>query len=115
MSTFRLKESLLYAKENGLTKSKKEIARIIWPESGEVCARVNMSNLESGRCKRIETKNVAVLCGILGVSADYLFGLTNNPCPVSSASMAVPGILDSAVKDLNAISERLDTVSKLLK
>ena len=78
---FRLKEAIAYAKEKGLLgkKQKKELAQALWPNSTPRAAYMNFLNLESGKSKKIDVANVPTICRILGVSADFLFGLTDVP------------------------------------
>jgi len=78
---FRLKESIAYAKDKGLLgkKQKKELAQALWPNSAPRAAYMNFLNLESGKSKKIDVANVPVICSILGVTSDYLFGISEVP------------------------------------
>lgn len=78
---FKINEAIAYAKEKGLL-GKKEImnlAQVLWPESNERAAYMNFLNLKSGKSKKVDIESVPTICRILGVSADYLFGLSENP------------------------------------
>lgn len=78
---FRLKEAIAYAKEKGLLgkKQKKELAQALWPNSTPRAAYMNFLNLKTGRSKKVDIEKVPTICRILGVSADFLFGLTDVP------------------------------------
>lgn len=76
---FRLKESIKMAKDNGVLGRKAEFAQSMWPNSSARSARMNLSNLVSGKSKKIDIENVPLVCERLGVSADYLFGLSDVP------------------------------------
>lgn len=77
----RITEAITYAKEKGLLgkKQKAELAQALWPNSTARAAYMNFLNLETGKSKKIDVATVPVLCNMLGVSADYLFGLTDTP------------------------------------
>lgn len=77
----RITEALTYAKEKGLLgkKQKAELAQALWPNSAPKAAYMNFLNLETGKSKKIDVATVPVLCSMLGVSADFLFGLTETP------------------------------------
>lgn len=79
MGNLRLDESFAIAKENGNKIKKLELARILWPESKDKTAHTNMSNLMHGKVKKIDIEAVPVICKKLGVTADYLFGLSSEP------------------------------------
>ena len=78
---FKLKEAIAYAKEKGLLgkKQKKELAQALWPNSTPHAAYMNFLNLKTGRSKKVDIEKVPTICRILGVSADFLFGLTDVP------------------------------------
>lgn len=84
----RLKEAIAYAKEKGLLgkKQKKELAQVLWPKSTPRAAYMNFLNLENGKSKKIDVESVPTLCSVLGVSADYLFGISNNPTTADKSS-----------------------------
>lgn len=77
----RITEAITYAKEKGLLgkKQKAELAQALWPNSTARAAYMNFLNLETGKSKKIDVATVPVLCNMLGVSADFLFGLTDTP------------------------------------
>ena len=77
----RITESINHAKEKGLLgkKQKAELAQALWPNSSPKAAYMNFLNLETGKSKKIDIATVPILCSMLGVSADYLFGLTDTP------------------------------------
>lgn len=76
----RLKEALLYANRNGKNYNKQEFAQLLWTDNKKPkSAYMNLLNLESGKSKTIDISQIAVICKECGVSADYLFGLTELP------------------------------------
>lgn len=79
--TLKLNEAIAYAKEKGLVGKKEltSLAEVLWPESKKHSAYVNFLNLKTGRSKKVDIENVPTICRILGVSADFLFGLTDVP------------------------------------
>lgn len=79
MGNFRLVESFDRAKEKGNGVRKLDLAKILWPESKDKAAHTNMSNLIHGKVKKIDIAAVPIICERLGVTADYLFGLSNEP------------------------------------
>ena len=74
---FRIKEALAYAKENGLIKRNSDLANELWCDSTEKSAYMNFHNLINGKSKKINIGDVPFICKTLGVSADYLFGLSD--------------------------------------
>lgn len=109
MNNLKINEAIALAKSKGMTISKLELAKKLWPESDDITAKANFCNLASGRSKKINVNAVPVLCTELGVSADYLFGLSNAPgTPEDWASNAAAKVLlDSAVKVLEKAEELL--------
>jgi hypothetical protein len=79
MGNFRLVESFDHAKEKGNGVRKLDLAKILWPESKEKAAHTNMSNLIHGKVKKIDIAAVPIICERLGVTADYLFGISSEP------------------------------------
>lgn len=79
--TFKLNEAIAYAKEKGLVGKKEltSLAEVLWPESNKHSAYMNFLNLKTGRSKKVAIENVPTICRILGVTADFLFGLTDVP------------------------------------
>ena len=79
--TFKLNEAIAYAKEKGLVGKKEltSLAEVLWPESNKHSAYMNFLNLKTGRSKKVDIEKVPTICRILGVSADFLFGLTDVP------------------------------------
>ena len=73
---FRIKEALAYAKEVGLINKDYELANKLWSDSSEKSAYMNFRNLIIGKSKKINIGDVPYICKTLGVSADYLFGLS---------------------------------------
>ena len=74
---FRIKEALAYAKEKGLIKKNSDLGNELWCDSSEKSAYMNFRNLIEGKSKKINIVDVPFICKTLGVSADYLFGLSD--------------------------------------
>lgn len=73
----RIEQAMARAKEQGKKVHKKEIAARLWPNTTEVGQQVNMTNLCNGKTARIAPEWVAIICEMTGVSADFLFSLSN--------------------------------------
>lgn len=71
----RITEALSLAKNSGRKVLKKELAAILFPDCPAESQTVNMSNLCTGRTKRIKPEWVVVICKMCGCTADFLFGL----------------------------------------
>lgn len=69
------------ATENGLLGKKRDLAQTIWAGSSEKSARMNLSNLTNGKSHRIDLRAIPIICSKLGVTSDYLFGISDNPTP----------------------------------
>ena len=77
----RLKEAFDRAKGLGLVRRKSELAQEIWKDSSPNSAYMNYAHREKGKCKKIVIEMVEFLCEKLQVSAEFLFGLSDNPTP----------------------------------
>lgn len=73
----RLEEALARARHNGRTNVKDELMEALWPGQVRASQLVNFNNLLSGRTKRVDVDSIRIICTLCGVSADWLFGLTN--------------------------------------
>ena len=71
----RITEALALAKNSGRKVLKKDLATILFPDCPAETQAVNMSNLCTGRTKRIKPEWVVVICKMCGCTADFLFGL----------------------------------------
>lgn len=74
----RIEQAIARAKDEGRAVMKKEIAAMIWPDAPESTQQVNMTNLCSGKTKRVEPEWLVIIATMTGVSADFLVGLSNN-------------------------------------
>ena len=74
---FRIKDALAYAKEKGLIKKNSDLANELWCNSTEKSAHMNFRTPIEGKRKKINIADVPLICKTLGVSADYLFGLSD--------------------------------------
>lgn len=79
MNDFKINEAFAYAKETGNKVMKKDLAKILWPKSKEKSALVNVSNLCNGKTKKVDIVAVPTICRVLGVTSDFLFGLSPHP------------------------------------
>lgn len=77
----RLKEAFERALEMGLVTKKSHLAQELWKNSNPKSAYMNYINLEKGVSKKIDINMVEQLCDKLQVSAEYLFGITDDPTP----------------------------------
>lgn len=75
----RLKEAFERASEMGLVTKKSILAQEMWKNSNPKSAYMNYMNLERGVSKKIDINMVEYLCNKLQVSAEYLFGITDDP------------------------------------
>lgn len=74
----RIEQAIARAKDEGRAVMKKEIAAMIWPDAPETTQQVNMTNLCSGKTKRIEPEWLVIIATMTGVSADFLVGLKDS-------------------------------------
>lgn len=77
--TFRIREAFDYAKSCGRTVKKKDLSVLLWEKSSTATARANFTNLQSGRVRKLEAEKIIIICNYLGVTADYLLGLSDSP------------------------------------
>lgn len=98
----RLKEAFERAKGMGLVERKSELAQEIWKASPPKSAYMNYSNLEKGKSKSIDIESVEVICKRLNVSAEFLFGLSDDPTPD-----AYRGMVKEKAKEIISIAESL--------
>lgn len=89
MRELRVREAINIAKANGIKVKKGELACVLWPNSTASGAKCNLCNMEANKMKKITIEQVSLLCNILGVSADFLFGLTDNPVPIENGRAAI--------------------------
>lgn len=73
----RINEAIALAESRGKKIYKKDLAKKIWPNSRPEAQTVNMTNLASGVTKKVNPEWVVTICKETGVSADFLFGLSN--------------------------------------
>lgn len=79
----KINEAIDYARSKGKEITIKDLAMKWWTESEEHTAITNFGNLKSGRSKKIDIDLVPKICKELGVSADFLFGISSNPAPIN--------------------------------
>jgi hypothetical protein len=70
----RLNEAIAYAKLNGKTVVKKDLAARLFPESTTECQQVKLTNLVRGRTQRVAPEWVDIICEETGVTPNFLFG-----------------------------------------
>lgn len=73
----RVNEAIARCMMNGKKVWKKEIAARLFDGATESAQAVNMTNLCTGKTKRIAPEWVVILCEMLDCSADFLFGINN--------------------------------------
>lgn len=74
----RIEQAIARAKEQGNKVLKKDIAARLWPDSAPVAQQVNMTALCNGKTNKINSDWVAIICEMIGCTADFLFGLSND-------------------------------------
>ena len=73
----RIKEAVERLNENEDQKMNMiDLGRDMWPNSTEQTQRMNISNMATGKVKRIAIDHVIYLCKKLKCSADFLFGIS---------------------------------------
>lgn len=89
MVKIRINDAIAYAKASGKRVRKVEIAQMLWKDSRRQTAHANMVNLCNGKTRLVNIEFIPTLCRELGVSADYLFGLTDEPTTEAELSAAI--------------------------
>lgn len=79
MQNFKLNEAFAYAKEKGNKIMKRDLAQALWKKSRLKTALANLSNLCNGKTKKVDIEAVPTICATLGVSSDFLFGISLYP------------------------------------
>lgn len=74
----RIDEAIARAKAQGTKITKGDLAALLWPDASVTSQRVNMSRLCSGKNDRVAPEWVRVISKTCGVTADFLFGLSND-------------------------------------
>lgn len=74
---FRIEEAIARAKANGKKVFKKELGAKLFPDVSETVVRINMTNLCSGKTKRIKPEWVGIICEECECTPNYLFGYEN--------------------------------------
>lgn len=75
--TLRIEEAVARAKRAGRPDAKEQIVAALWPNAVRPTQLANYNNLLSGKTSRVDVATVQVICAVCGVSADFLFGLTD--------------------------------------
>jgi hypothetical protein len=68
----RLVEALEYANIKERAK-KKDLAKLLWPDSSGSTQGVNMSKLISGKTKKVNPDWIPIICSFCRVSPSFLF------------------------------------------
>lgn len=74
-----MNEAFAYAKKIGNKIMRRDFAMALWPNSRAKSAHANLCNLCNGKTKKVDIEAVPVICTTLGVTSDYLFGLSPYP------------------------------------
>lgn len=77
MGNLKIKESLAYATAMGKEIDKRDLAAKVFPEASPDCQYQKFQHLLAGRTLRVKPETVVIICQETGVSADFLFGLTD--------------------------------------
>lgn len=99
---FRIKDVLALAKEKGMIKKNSDLANVLWCESTPKSAYMNLRNLVEGKTKKVNVSDVPTICKACGVSADYLFGLSD-----------VPSIADEKARIAEKANELIELVNQI--
>lgn len=112
----RLNEAIAFARKNGMKIRKVDFAQMLWKKSSAKTAHTNYSNLAGGKNKKIDIEAVPMICQTLGVSADFLFGLTDEPTKKGEIAIAIENSPQgAATKVLKNILPELEEVCDTLK
>lgn len=101
MGNLKLNESFEFAKCEGKKVMKRELASELWPDSRDKTANANISNLCNGKTKKIDIDAVPIICERLGVTADFLFGIS----PLQTRDMEVKSIRDKMMEIQGRLAE----------
>ena len=71
----RIDEAIAKAQLNGKKVFKKDLADKIFASEKESTRQVNMTNLCTGKTKRVSPEWVKIICEECGCTANFLFGL----------------------------------------
>lgn len=101
-----LSKAIDYAKAHGKAIKKKDLAAKIWEGSSDRSARVNFCNLEKGKVARVDERMVKILTDELGVSSDFLFGLSDIPNEMEGKNETKATIVEK-INEINQLVETL--------
>lgn len=62
----------------GVRILQKDLGKLLWPDSDPLVQQVKINRLCNGLYKQIRPEWVKLLCGALGVDANFLFGIESN-------------------------------------
>ena len=74
----RIEAAIARAKEQGKKITKGDLATLLWPDASAASQRVNISRLCSGKNDRVAPEWIRIISKTCGVTADFLFGLSND-------------------------------------
>lgn len=70
----RVNEAIAFAKLNGKTVLKKDLAARMFPGIAKGCQQVKFTNIIRGKTKRFAPEWVDIICDETGVTPNFLFG-----------------------------------------
>ena len=68
----KIKEILIGMPRAERRKKVAELGAALWPESMPLAQYTNLINLDTGRCKKVASDKITVICKILGVTPNEL-------------------------------------------
>lgn len=71
----RVEQAIARAKAEGKIVKKKDIAKMLWPDSSEAAQQVNMTKLCNGKLQKVKPEWIVAICNATGCSPDYLIGM----------------------------------------
>lgn len=99
------KQAIKRGRERGVTRQ--QLCEALYPNVPFENATHNLANLINGKSKKVDIDAVPTICKLCGVSADYLFGLTDNPEGADFAEVrkAILDAMDASENALNAVNK----------
>lgn len=110
MQKLRIYEAIEFAKGQGKRVRKMELAKMLWEDSSQSALKANFANLAKGRTKKVNIDAIPLLCKELGVSADFIFGLSEKPNvkDYDVAEQEARAYLSEAVKNIDKAVQTLE-------
>lgn len=75
MENFKLKEAFYEAKLKDNSKTQKELAELLYPESKPNTQRANVNNLFNSERATVKPRWVSIICEYCECTPEFLFGM----------------------------------------